>query len=131
MSDSVVAAPDRRDAVGDALRERVEVERLVVGTEDAEVLHPRLVLVAEQPARALLDDPQPEVLEDRHRPRELELGAGPEEPDPREHHAVGAALVAHADDESLLSVEQALEAGDVQRAAVGPDRGLVGLGHAA
>ena len=90
-----LAAPDGRDAVGDPLAGLVEVERAVGRAEDAEVLQPRLPRPVDEARRALLDDPQPEVLEHRHRPRELELAADAVEADPGQ-----LALVAQADVEA-------------------------------
>ena len=61
-----LAAPDRGDAVGDALADLGQVERAVGRAEHAEVLHPGLAAPADEARRALLDDAQAEVLEHRH-----------------------------------------------------------------
>ena len=75
VSDSVSPRADGGDAVRHAVADRVEVERPVVRAEHAEVLHPGLAVAAEQPRRDLLDHPQAEVLERRHRLAELDLAA--------------------------------------------------------
>ena len=77
-----VAAVDGRDRLGDAVAGVLEVERLLARPEHAELLHPHPV-VDEQARRDLLDHAQPEVLEHRHRARELDLGVALVERDPR------------------------------------------------
>jgi hypothetical protein len=68
-------APDGGDRLRDAEPAGFHVERLAVGAEHAELLHPDLVLLADQAGGELLDHAQAEVLEHRHRLRELHLGA--------------------------------------------------------
>ena len=78
-----VAAPDGRDAVGDARAVGLQVDRLVARTEHPEVLHPGVAVAAGQARRDLLDHAQPEVLEHRHRRRQLDLAAALVEADAR------------------------------------------------
>jgi hypothetical protein len=115
-----LAPPHRRDAVGDPLAALVEVERAVRRPEHAEVLQPRLPRAIDEARRALLDDAQAEVLEHRHRTRQLELAADAVQADPRQR-----ALVAQRDRERPPGGEQALERGDVLGRGRGLDRRLV------
>ena len=104
-----VAAADRREQLGDAVAERLDVQRLAVGAEHAELLHPRLVL-AHQPRRDLLDHAQPEVLEHRQRVTQLDLRPAHVERDARvlEQRLQG--------DHERPVLGQLLEQRDVQRA---------------
>ena len=79
-----------------------------------------------QPRRALLDDAQAEVLEDRHRLRQLDLAAQAVHPDAREP----LGLVAHADVEGGAAGEQALEVRDVVGRGRRRHGSLVGVGQA-
>ena len=105
-----VAAVDGGDRLGHAVADVVEVERLLARAEHPELLHPHPV-VDEQARRDLLDHAQPEVLEHRHRARELDLGVALVERDPRRP---AVADPVQADDERLARV-QPREAGDVDR----------------
>ena len=107
-----VAAPDGRDHLGHAGPARLDVQRRAVGAEDAELLHPDLVLLAGQARGELLQHPQPEVLEHRHRLGELDLGALLVQA-----HARLLAERLHRDDVPLPR-RQAAEAGDVVRGRV-------------
>ena len=119
-----VAAPDRRDAVGHAPAVGLEVERLVARAEHAEVLHPGLAVAALEPRRDLLDHPQAEVLEHRHRLGELDLAARLVEPDPGALAGL-VGLVLQADHERLAERLQPREAADVVERQLRAPGGLV------
>ena len=116
-----VAAVHRREQLGDAVAERVEVER-PVRAEHAELLHPRLVL-ADQPRRDLLDHAQPEVLEHRQRVAQLDLRPALVERDAR------VPLQGLQRDHERAVLGELLEQRDVHRAGVRRRVALVVLGQ--
>jgi hypothetical protein len=105
-----LAAIDRGDRLRHPFAGVREVERLLARAEHTELLHPHPV-VHEQSRRDLLDDAQPEVLEHRHGPRQLDLGVALVERDPCR---LVLAEPVQADHERLVRL-QAGEAGDVDR----------------
>ena len=97
----VVAAIDGRDRLRHAVSDVIEVERPLARAEHAELLHPQL-LRATKAGGDLLDHAQPEVLEHRHRLRELDLAAALVE---RHARRPGAADRVQADHERLAGVQ--------------------------
>ena len=99
------------------------------GAEHAEVLHPGLAVAAEQPRRDLLDHAQPEVLEHRHRRRQLDLAAALVER--RRASLPLSRLVLQADHERLAARLEPLEAARCRAtASAGVVGALVVLGEA-
>ena len=82
MSESDSASPRQTAEIASATRVAAlrQVERLSVRVEDAEVVQVDVPLAVE-PGRHLLDDREPEVLEDRQEVGEPHLAAGLVEPD--------------------------------------------------
>ncbi len=64
--------PHRADRLGHPSPRGLHLERPPVGTEDPEVVEEPVVAIGVDVGGDLLDDPEPEVLEDRHDLRELD-----------------------------------------------------------
>ena len=123
-----LASPDCRDRLCDPVAALLQIERLPVLSQQAEVVQERLAVLEVQAGRDLLDDRQAEVLEDRDEVRQDDLPSGLVEADPREV-LILAALVLEADGERRAVLE-ALELLYVEDGEIHIRRGLVVVGKA-
>ena len=101
-----LAAPHRAKRVTDRPGDALELEHRAAGVEDTEVVdeHPPLAFEVD---RDLLDDPEPERLEQRHEGRQIDLASGLVQPHTRE--PLARRLVADPHHEAVRRGRQLLQ----------------------